>query len=201
MDLSKYEILEGEFVVLRKMTVADAEVIYNWRISDSGGLMTQPANYSLEYQKKWMLALPSNEINYLIICANTQKPLGTIAIVTISELHQNAEIGRFLLAPEYLKKSNPYGLEALKLCYSLIINDWKFKKIFGTVVSTNIPMLRMQKYLGMKEEGVLKQHKIINGEYIDLHLVAIFENELNKSYLPKISLLLKAFKKDTIKND
>lgn len=195
MDLENYREIKGEFITLREMTLDDAETIYNWRISDSGRFMNQPRGYSLDYQKRWMERLPLNEINYIMLSNDTGKAVGMVAIVGISEQDKNAEVGRLLLAPEYLNTSNPYGLESLKICYDLIINKWKFNKIFGNVLSANIAMLRLQKFLGMKEEGILIQQKIINNEMFDLHLVAIFEKDLNRSYLPKISLLLKAFSK------
>ncbi len=194
MDLSTYRTLTGDFVELKEITSADAELIYNWRIDVSGQLMNQPTGYSLEMQKKWMETRPSNEINYMIVSRASGQKVGMIAIVAISEQDKNAEVGRLLLAPQFLKVSNPYGLEALKLSYNLVLNGWGFNKVYGNVLSGNKPMLRMQKYLGMAEEGILRQQKILHGEIYDLHLVAIFTKEFNKSYLPKLAILLRAFK-------
>lgn len=194
MKLDKYRILKGEFIELHEITPDDAEIIYNWRTSPSGEFMNQPDGYSLDSQRKWMLVRPTNEINYMIISKKTGQKVGMIAIVGISEQDRNAEVGRLLLAPEFLKSSNPYGLEAIKICYNLIINEWGFNKIYGNVLSENKPMLKLHKYLGMVEEGLLRQQKAIQGKMYDLHLVAIFSEGLNKSYLPKISMLLKAFK-------
>ena len=194
MDLKAYRILKGEFVELHEITLADAEAIYNWRIGASGQFMNQPDGYSIESQRKWMETRPANEINYMIVSKRSGNKVGMIAIVGISDQDRNAEVGRLLLAPEFLKLSNPYGLEALKICCNVILNEWGFNKIYGNVLSENKPMLKMQKYLGMVEEGNLRQQKVIHGKIYDLHLVAIFSDTLNKSYLPKISMLLKAFK-------
>ncbi len=54
-------------------------------------------------------------------------------------------------------------------------------------------MLKLQKYLGMVEEGLLREQKVIKGIYYDLYLVALFPKQLNTRYLPRISLLLKSF--------
>jgi RimJ/RimL family protein N-acetyltransferase len=194
MELKAYKVLKGEFVELHEIILADAEIIYDWRTGTSGNFLNQPEGYSLENQKKWMQTRPANEINYTIVSKWSGEKVGMIAIVSISEQDQNAEVGRLLLAPEYLKSSNPYGLEALKICYNLILNEWGFKKIYGTILSENKQMLKMQKYLGMIEEGVQRQQKIIHGKICDLHFLAIFREELNKSYLPRVSILLKAFK-------
>lgn len=194
MDLSAYQKIEGDFIELQTLQMQDAELIYNWRTGPSGQFMNQPEGYSLASQRSWMANRPSSEINYLIISKRTGQKVGMVAVVGISEQDKNAEVGRLLLAPEYLKTSNPYGLEALKITYDLILNKWGFHKIYGNVLSENKAMLRMQKYLGMKEEGVLKDQKILGGVKYDLHLVAIFSEGLNSFYLPRINILLRAFK-------
>ena len=193
MGFKKESLIEGDFILLREINLEDAESIFNWRIGVSGQYMNQPDGYCLQMQKSWMSNRPENEINYIIIDKKSNQSVGMVAIVGISEQDKNAEIGRLLLAPEFLKKSNPYGLEALKLCSNQILNEWGFHKIYGNVLSENIPMLKLQKYLGMIEEGLLKDQKKIKGEMYDLHLVALFENNFRTKYIPRISMLLKAF--------
>ncbi len=198
MSFKKSSLLEGEFIQLREITADDAKIIFSWRTGSSGQFMNQPDGYSLEMQKKWMTSRPVSEINYIIVDKKTHEKVGMVAIVGISEQDKNAEIGRLLLAPIYLKKSNPYGLEALKLCSTEILKNWEFHKIFGNVLSENIPMLKLQKYLGMIEEGLLKDQKSIKGKMYDLHLVALFQENFTKKYIPRISLLLKTFKNNNL---
>lgn len=194
MNLNLYKSLEGDFVTLNEITVNDAEVIHEWRTGLSGKYMNQPVGYSLDFQKKWIESRPNNEINYIIFSKESGNKVGMISVVSISEENRNAEVGRLLLAPDFLNKSNPYGLEALKICYNLIINEWDFNKVFGNVLSANTAMLRLQKFLGMTEEGKLKEQTVINNQFYDLFLVAIFREELNKFYIPRINLLLKSFR-------
>ncbi len=195
MSIVKHKIISGQFIDLVEITPEDAATIYEWRISASGEFMNQPDGYSIEMQQQWMRSRPSSEINYMIVDKSSGLKVGMVAIVGISEQDKNAEIGRLLLAPEYLKKSNPFGLEALKLCSEEILIEWDFHKIFGNVLSANVPMLKLQKYLGMKEEGLLIDQKAIRGQMYSLHLVALFKEGLKKFYLPRISMLLKAFTK------
>ena len=193
MKFKKANFIEGDFILLREMILEDAEVIYHWRTGPSGQFMNQPNGYSLEMQINWMETRPSNEINYIIIDKKSNEKVGMVAIVGISQQDKNAEIGRLLLAPEFLKKSNPFGLEALKICGNQILNVWGYNKIYGNVLSENVLMLKLQKYLGMTEEGLLKDQKSIKGIMYDLHLVALFPDALNRKYIPRINLLLKAF--------
>ena len=193
MGFKKESLIKGDFILLREINLEDAETIFNWRIGVPGQFMNQPDGYCLEMQKSWMNNRPESEINYIIIDKKNNQSVGTVAILGISKQDKNAEIGRLLLAPEFLKKSNPYGLEALKLCSNQILNEWNFHKIYGNVLSENIPMLKLQKYLGMVEEGLLKDQKSIKGKMYDLHLIALFKENLVMKYLPRISLLLKHF--------
>lgn len=193
MEFKRANFIEGNFILLREITLEDAEIIYNWRTGASGKFMNQPDGYNLAMQKKWMNTRPANEINYIIIEKKNNEKVGMVAIVGISEQDKNAEIGRLLLAPEFLKRSNPYGLEALKICADQILKQWKFHKINGNVLSENVPMLKLQKYLGMVEEGLLKDQKSISGIMYDLHLVALFQAAFKQKYIPRINMLLKAF--------
>ena len=193
MEFKKSSIIEGEFIFLREIIIEDAETIFSWRTGPSGQFMNQPDGYDMEMQINWMNSRPETEINYMIINKKNNEKVGMVAMVGISEQDKNAEIGRLLLAPEFLKKSNPFGLEALKICSIEILNVWGFHKIYGNVLSENIPMLKLQKYLGMIEEGLLKNQKSIRGIMYDLHLVALFPDALKQKYIPRINLLLKAF--------
>ena len=194
MDLNLYKSLEGDFATLNEITVDDAEIIYKWRTGISGRYLNQPVGYSISFQKEWIENRPNNEINYIISSRKSGVKVGMISIVGISEQNRNAEVGRLLLAPEYLTKSNPYGLESIKICYDLVINKWKFNKIYGNILSENTKMLKLHKFLGMSEEGLLKEQTLIDGKFYDLFLVAIFRDALNDSYIPKVNLLLKSFK-------
>ena len=194
MDLNKYKLIEGKFINLRVINEDDAEDIYRWRTSDSGNFLNQPESYSLEFQKEWMKSRPQKEINYILLSkGSSPKKVGMIAVVDIDEQNKKAEVGRLLLDANYLNVSTPFGLEALKLTYNLVLNEWKFNKIYGSILAPNLKLIKLQQYLGMEEEGILHKHLFLHNQYVDLHLFAIFTDTLNSSYLPRINLLLRSF--------
>ena len=96
-----------------------------------------------------------------------------------------AEVGRLLLCDTYLSKSNPYGLEALLLSYNYVFNVMNFRKITGIIAAVNTTMVKLQLFLGMKQEGYLEKHTLINGNFEDLHILSIFKNEFNNTYTKK----------------
>lgn len=194
MDLSRYTLVRGKFIDLHIINENDAECIYRWRTSKSGAFLNQPDNYSIESQVAWIKNRHQNEINFVIYSKDSPpKKVGMIAVVDIDEQNKKAEVGRLLLDAKYLNSSTPFGLEALKITYSLVLNEWKFNKIYGSILALNTGMIKLQKYLGMEEEGVFKQHLFINNKYVDLHLFAICNPAFNSKYLPRLNLLLRSF--------
>mgnify|MGYP001152023172 CR=1 FL=1 len=105
-----------------------------------------------------------------------------------------ANVGRLVVDEQYLAKSNPYGLEALLLAYDYVLNQMNFRKITGDLLATNAAMFKLQTYLGMKQEGYLQKHVLINGNFVDLHIMSIFKNDFNNSFKKKVLFLLKGFR-------
>ena len=187
------DILEGKFVTLRKTTVDDAADIYKWRSGPAGIFMRQPANYSLEAQQKWILSRGNNEINYIISDKFSKEKVGTISIYDINEADKVANVGRLLLGDTWLTKSNPFGLEAMLLCYAYVFESMQFRKITGDIIASNADMVKLQTYLGMQQEGLLSKHVFINGQYQDLHIMSLFVEGFANRYTKRINIFLKAF--------
>lgn len=194
MKIKFKELIIGEYVILRKITQEDAQEIYDWRRGSSGKHMRSPEGYSLEMQKTWIRNRSSDEINYMIMDKISRMKLGTIGIYDVNESDLVTNVGRFLLCEKLLGKSSPYGLESLLLTYNFVFNSMNFRKITGDILASNIAMVKLQKFLGMKEEGYLEKHVSINGELHDLHIVSIFKEQFNREYKIKLIFFLKSFK-------
>ena len=188
------EHIDGDFISLKKVSTGDAEDIFNWRTSVSGRFLRQPDQYSIQSQVNWIRGRTESEINYVIYSRRESVKVGMISIYDVNVPDKVTDVGRLLLAPEYLKKSNPYGLEALLLTYGYVFNAMNFRKITGVIASKNFEMYKMQKFLGMHQEGFLKRHTVINNEEEDLYIMSIFKADF-EGYGNKIKLLLRGFSK------
>ena len=193
MEYKYSDILEGEFVTLKKVELQDALDIYTWRTSRSGRYLQHPSNYSVESQQEWIRNRSAAEINYIIYPKKLQTKVGMIGIYDVRSHDLVADVGRLLLSEEYLQKSNPYGLESLLLTYDYVFNTMNFRKISGTILGVNVDMFKFQKYLGMKKEGYLKQHVIIKDKCEDLYVMSLFKDEFIQ-YKNKIQFLLRSFR-------
>lgn len=173
--------------------MSDATDIYRWRTSRSGRYMRKVEGYSVESQREWMASRGSNEVNYIICDIATEQKVGTVGIYDINWVDKVANVGRLLLDEEFLTKSTPYGLEALKLTYDYLFNTMDFHKMTGDILGLNTDMFKLQTFLGMKQEGYLKEHVWIEGEYRDLYIMSIFKPDFSR-YSKKVNMLLNNFR-------
>ncbi|MCU0359126.1 MAG: GNAT family N-acetyltransferase [Bacteroidia bacterium] len=195
MEIKFDKVLEGDFITLRKTQVEDAPEIYSWRTGMGGQFMRQPDNYSVQSQEEWIRNRNNNEINYIIFDNISGKKVGAIGIYEVNPVDQVSNVGRLIIADEYYGKSTPYGLEALLLTYDYVFNKMNFRKITGDILANNQAMHKLQVFLGMVQEGYLKNHVIIKGQLHDLYIMSIFKEQFNTVYSKKVRFLLQNFKK------
>ena len=78
----------------------------------------------------------------------------------------------------------------MKLMYELVFDQMKFKRVHGTIVADNGLMMKWQKFLGMKEEGRLRRHYFIGGQFRDAICMGMLEEEYRSVALPKMNALI-----------
>jgi len=187
-------ILTGEHIILRKAETDDAAAMYKFRSGYSGRFMRVSPDFSVENQRKWLLSRGDNEINYVIVDKHTNETVGAISILDVNEADKVSSVGRLLLDDQFLTQSKPYGLEALLLTYDYVFSVMGFRKITGEILEVNENMVKLQKFLGMKQEGLLEKHVWINGDYQNICIMSIFNETFHKIYKKKIAFLLKSFR-------
>ena len=183
--------LHGEFVTLRPLTPADAAMTLAWRQCNRAINLNRGAQ-TLEQQAAWLGSRPAGEYNFAITLKTSGQPVGTVSLLNIEVTHFRAESGRFLIGEEDAVRGIPAAVEAMKLLYELAFNELKLLKIYGSVVSDNPLMLKWQKFLGMKEEGRLRQHYFINGHFQDAVMLGLLADEYRKEALPRMNMLIAA---------
>lgn len=196
--MTYYQTLRGEFVNLRPITVNDASITLHWRTSARARLLNIGAN-SINDQIKWIESRPSNECNYIIELKNGH-PIGMLSIIGINSIHKHAETARFLIGDEESAKGIPAAVEAMKLIYQFAFDELKLIRLYGTVVSGNLLMAKWQKYLGMKEEGRMRNHYYINDKWQDAIILGLLSEEYRAYSLPRMSALIKTARQRNTNN-
>ncbi len=185
-------ILKGVYVVLRPLRVEDAGLTLRWRLDERAALLNRGAQ-TVEDQATWIASRPHTEFNFVIELA-TGLPVGMLSLTDIDQGNRRAEPGRFLIGEPDAVRGFPVAVESMKLLYEFAFDGLKLHRVYGTVVAENRLMLKWQKYLGMKEEGLLRQHYFIDGEYRDAICLAMLEHEFRSVALPRMTALIGASK-------
>ena len=144
---------------------------------------------TLDEQIKWIESRPSNEYNFIIELKNGM-PIGMLSLVGIHATNRHAETARFLIGDEESAKGIPAAVEAMKIIYEFAFDELKLIRIFGTVASDNSLMVKWQKYLGMKEEGRLRNHYFVNNRWQDAIILGLLVDEYRKQSLPRMNALM-----------
>jgi diamine N-acetyltransferase len=189
--MSSIKTLEGEFVNLRPLQVSDAELSYEWRRAARAKFLNQGAA-SVEQQAAWIAARPASEYNF-VIELKTGHPVGMISLTGIDTVNRHGEPGRFLIGDEVAAQGVPAAVEAMKLLYELAFDQLGLVRVCGIVAANNTLMIKWQKYLGMKEEGHLRNHLFQrDGLFEDAVYLGMLVEEYRKTALPRMKVLIAA---------
>jgi RimJ/RimL family protein N-acetyltransferase len=182
--------LVGEFVNLRPLASDDAEVTFRWRQGQRAILLNRGAQ-SVEEQGRWIASRPSSEYNF-IIETKAHCPMGMLSLTDIDPVNRRGEPGRFLIGDEAAAQGIPAAVEAMKLLYELAFGRLRLLRVYGAVAADNVRMIKWQKYLGMVQEGLLRQHYFINGRFQDAVFFGLLESEYRGVTLPRLDALIAA---------
>jgi RimJ/RimL family protein N-acetyltransferase len=178
----------GKFINLRPLVVEDAELTLAWRKAARARHLNA-VNSSLSEQENWINSRPTSELNFIIEMKNSY-PIGTISLIGIDLVNKHAETGRFLIGDEETAKGVPAAVEAMKLLYQLAFDQMDLVRIFGTIASGNVLMIKWQKYLGMKEEGRMRSHYFIDGKWQDAVVLGLLAEEARMQSIPRMNALI-----------
>jgi diamine N-acetyltransferase len=180
--------LRGTYVTLRPLTVEDAELTLRWRLDQRAKLLNRGA-VTVEEQAAWIAARPASEVNFVIDLASG-KPVGMLSLVGIDRVNRHAEPARFLIGEPDLVRGIPAAVEAMRLLYAYAFDELHLHRVHGTIAADNRLMVKWQAYLGMREEGVLRQHYFIGGVFRDAVVVGMLEEEYRAVTVPRMNGLI-----------
>lgn len=72
------------------------------------------------------------------------------------------------------------GATAGMIFYNYILRVKPIRKIYCTVYEYNKDSLNLLKTAGFKEEGILRKHRYINGEYYNMYIMSLKREDLYK---------------------
>jgi len=102
--------------------------------------------------------------------------IGAIGVKKIDYINRNGEIWIYIGEKEFWGQG--IGTIAIRKYSELITKNYNLHKIYATVLSDNIPSLKMFMKAGFNVEGKLLDHVFFNGEFKNIIILArIFKQD------------------------
>lgn len=180
----------GRYVTLRPLRADDAALTLAWRLGARAGFLNRGARTEAE-QVAWIESRPATELNFVIALADGRS-VGMLSLIDIDLVSRRAETARFLIGEPDAVRGAPVAVEAMLLLYELAFDELGLHRIHGTVATPNHRMVTWQKYLGMREEGRLRDHYLIDGQWCDAVCLGLLETEYRTVASPRMRALLRA---------
>lgn len=172
--------LETERLLLRKLMMEDAEDLFKYASEPSvSRFMPWGVHKTIDDSKGFLASIleayeRQQKLTWAIQLKQTGKMIGTIDYVSWQPKRSKAEIA-YTLSYEYwgqgLMKEAADGLLAFGF------KEMGLNKIEAPIMLENTQSRRLAEKLGMKLEGVARDHMVIKGEFVDLAMYSLLKTE------------------------
>ena len=177
-------MLIGEKIILRPLKIEDLEKTHEWRNNLELIKLTQGIRFpkTLEMDRDWFNNALNDKSNRNIYFGideiETGEFIGIIQLNNIDYISRNANWG-FMIG-ETKNQSKGIGTEFSILILNYTFNELNLIKITSYIVDNNKISNKLFRKLGFIEEGVLKNHYFVNGEYKDIMIMSLFKDDYLK---------------------
>ena len=173
--------LESNRLLFRAFTVSDAprihELLQEKAIIDN--TLSIPYPYKNGMAEEWISThqdqLAFGDYKYAIVLKKTNALIGAIEIVVTEEFKHGC-LGYWIGKPYWGKG---YGTEMLARILQFGFDDLNLHRIYAEHFDNNIASARVMEKNGMIPEGILREHKIKDGEFINSNIKGILVSEWN----------------------
>jgi RimJ/RimL family protein N-acetyltransferase len=108
------------------------------------------------------------------------EPIGLVGLIGISWIHRTAETYIVVGNQKYWGKG--IGTSALSMMVHWAFHTLGLHKIWGTAISTNLAAIKMQKKVGFKTEGTLREEMYFAGKRVDIVRVGLLRDEFYEKH-------------------
>jgi [ribosomal protein S5]-alanine N-acetyltransferase len=180
LRVNRLSNLETERLILRKLTTEDSEQVESLA-SDydvAKTTLTIPHPYPKGSAKEFISNInKAQEEEKIVIYAITKKDDSSlIGIINLSlqKIYDRAELAYWVGKPYWGKG---YGTEAAKALLEYGFEELNLNRIFAASFTNNPGSWRIMEKIGLKHEGVLRQHLKKREEYVDLTYYGLIKEE------------------------
>lgn len=180
---NKFYELESHRLRLRQINLNDVDDLYEYGSDDEVAKYVLWSKYqskenAVDYIDMVMKKYAEGNFNaWAIELKDEEKMIGMIDFVAYNERHQRAELG-YVLNQHYWGKG--IMSEAAKLVLEHGFKTLKLHKISAGSIDLNVGSYRVMEKIGMKREGIHREHFIKDGVYYDIIMYSVLEGEYNE---------------------
>ena len=175
--LKNLPVLETERLFLRSSKLSDAadtfEFISDPEVTKYTFWRVHHSIADSEELLAWLLS--ENFASWSIVHKTDKKVIGVCFLHSFNFHHRRAEMA-FNLSRRYWRQG--YATEAVYEMIRFAFKRWGLNRIEGSCMLDNIASARLMEKLGMKYEGILRQHSYAKDRFHDLKLYSILRNEV-----------------------
>jgi len=174
-------MLEYKNTKIRPLKLNDLDNIMGWvndpEIVGRYAYFTKP--FSRKQEEEWLKQKISSKTDIFYAIENGSGIyLGNCAI---EKIHWPAKHGRLSITIGNKKeRGKGHGFRAINLLLDKAFNEHDLHKIYLVVAVDNPRGIQLFKKCGFVEEGLLKDHYVIDGKYVVMYTMRILKSEFNK---------------------
>ena len=170
-------MLKKEDVYLRLLSRDDLERTYSWMNEpEIMATMSRHQFIEKEEQKKWFdgQVIDNSKFIFAICLIIDDTHIGNISLSEIDYINRNGRYAVFIGDKQYRGKG--YGRSATEIILDYAFDYLNLHKIYLKTSVTNEGAIKMYEKMGFVEEGILREHEYLAGEYVDKILFSYFKN-------------------------
>ena len=125
-------------------------------------------------EREWFEEQVSNTDSTSLLVVGADGPAGIIGMHEMPNLSGSAEIG-ISLHPDHWGEG--YGTAASRLLTEYAFSERRFHRLVARVLAPNEASKRIWEKLGYRHEAVHREATFADGQYLDVHIYALLEDE------------------------
>jgi len=179
LNFDPFPILETERLVLRRITLEDAQSYFDLRSNaDAMKHICKPLQTTIEesktmiYKINEMIAF-NDGIGWAVCLKTDNKMIGSVSFHRIEKEHHRAEIG-YMLHPDYWKKG--IVSEAVESIITYGFNTLNFHSIEAHIDPTNIGSEKVLQKFKFVKEAYFKENYFFDGQFLDTAVYSLLSN-------------------------
>ncbi len=170
--------LRGEFVELAPLRPNDSPVLFEWINDRELVILNAPFRpVSREAHEAWFEEVqrrPDTRI-FGIKLIDRDRLVGSCQLHDIHPVHRSAELQIRIGAED--ARGRGVGTEATRLLLRFGFEELDLHRVYLHVLATNERALRLYRRVGLRTEGTLREAACIEGEWIDVVVMAILHSD------------------------